>query len=173
MYSNSFPPIANDDSRILILGSMPGQASLRDSQYYAHPRNAFWPILCTLLDGEKSGADKDASYQQRLNLLLQRGVAVWDVMANCYRRGSLDADIAEDSIEPNQFSPFLQHHQKVSAIYFNGAKAEQSFNRYVLADIAPLYPDLHYQRLPSTSPAHASQSFEQKLAAWRNITEYL
>lgn len=156
-----------------MLGSMPGQASLRDSQYYAHPRNAFWSILCALLDGERNGTNKDSSYQQRLNLLLQRGVAVWDVMANCYRPGSLDADIAEDSIKPNKFNHFLQQHPKLSAIYFNGAKAEQSFNKYVLADIAPLYPNLHYERLPSTSPAHASLSFEQKLSAWRPITEYL
>jgi double-stranded uracil-DNA glycosylase len=158
----SFPPLANPQARILILGSMPGKASLMAQQYYAHPRNAFWPMM-----GELFGAYPQLDYADRVNLLLDNGAALWDVLKSCRRDGSLDASIHKNSMICNDFAGFLQAHPLIANVYFNGAAAEQSFRRLVLPCINPEY--LSFQRLPSTSPAHAALSFQQKLASWRCI----
>lgn len=150
---------------------MPGQASLRETQYYAHPRNAFWPIMCELLSEPKKRIDSKAPYVDRIGLLQRKKIALWDVLARCYRPGSLDSNIDESSIEVNDFAGFLSSHSSVNAIFFNGGKAEQTFQRHVLID-SESHP-ITYHRLPSSSPAHASMSFEQKLDAWRGILGYL
>jgi hypoxanthine-DNA glycosylase len=159
----SFPPISDKAARILILGSMPGEASLRARQYYAHPRNAFWPIVSDLLAFPVS-----APYDDRLRHLCARGVALWDVLGSCVRNGSLDASIDESSIVPNDFASFLSGHPRVRYVFFNGSKAEQAFLRHVVPTLDPVRAgELACRRLPSTSPAHASLSFGQKLEAWR------
>ncbi len=161
---HSFPPVADGDATILILGSMPGVASLRAGQYYAHPQNHFWRIL-----GELVGARPALPYAERIMRLTAARIALWDVLASCTRPGSLDAAIDKDSVMPNDFATFFARHPQVRRVYFNGATAELCYRRRVL----PLLPDgpRLYQRLPSTSPAHAGRSYEEKLAAWRVITQ--
>jgi double-stranded uracil-DNA glycosylase len=160
---HSFPPISDPASRLLILGSMPGKASLRAKQYYAHPQNAFWRIIAALFE-----LDADAPYEMRVDALRENGIALWDVMKSCTRASSLDSDVVESSIVPNAFPSFLRSHPRIGTICFNGAKAEQSFQRYALPRLGAR-GDLAYYRLPSTSPAHASLSFAKKLAAWRAV----
>lgn len=158
----SFPPIARPDARILILGSMPGTASLAAGQYYAHERNAFWPVMAALL-----GFDAAAPYPERVGALQAAQVAVWDVLQACTRPGSLDSRIEKDSLIMNDFAGFLDSHPLVAAIFFNGSTAENCFRRQVLPQLGGR--GLHYARLPSTSPAHASLSLAQKCEAWRAI----
>ena len=159
----SFAPIAAADATRLILGSMPGVASLRAGQYYAHPRNQFWRIVAELL-----GIDPGMPYAGRIGALASSGIALWDVLESCSRAGSLDAAIEKGSVVPNDFATFFACHPRVRRVFFNGATAEQCYRRRVL----PLLPagTLTYLRLPSTSPAHAAMSYEEKLAAWRVIT---
>lgn len=157
----SFPPIAAPDARLLILGSMPGGASLAAAQYYAHPRNAFWPVMADLF-----GLDPDAGYARRCDALTRQRVAVWDVLRACVREGSLDASIDTRTIETNDFAGFFASHPGIEAVYFNGATAEQVYRRRVLPALPPAVAALPLTRLPSTSPAHASLSPEQKRRAW-------
>lgn len=159
----SFPPIFRADARLLILGSMPGAESLRRGEYYAHPRNAFWPIMGALLN-----AGPDRPYSARIRLLQSAGVAVWDVIARCRRRGSLDAEIAPESIRPNDIPALIRGAPRLQWVFFNGQAAEYWFRRCFgsLADRPPLCR-LRWMRLPSTSPAHAALSFEDKLDRWR------
>jgi hypoxanthine-DNA glycosylase len=158
-----FPPLARADARLLILGSMPSRESLARQQYYAHPRNSFWPILTELLDID------DDSYAQRTAQVVLRGIAIWDVLQACYRSGSLDSAIDERSIVTNDFPDFFRRHRRIRRVFFNGAKAESVYLRHVLPGLSGAATDLHLQRLPSTSPAHAGMSLEQKKAAWRAI----
>ena len=158
----SFPPIENPDATLLILGSMPGKESLRAGQYYAHPRNAFWPIM-----GELTGATPDLPYEIRIEKMKAAGIALWDVLASCTRPGSMDADIDPDSIRANDFAAFFRKHPRITHVYFNGAMAEQYFHKHVGESLGE--QKLRYQRLPSTSPAHASLSHAQKVKAWRAI----
>jgi hypoxanthine-DNA glycosylase len=157
----SFDPIARRDARTLILGSMPGAASLAAGRYYAHPRNAFWRIMAELL-----GFDPQAPYATRARALCAARVALWDVLHSCVRRGSLDTMIVNDSEVANDFRAFFRAHPRIDTVCFNGAKAEASYRRHVLPGIAAGF---RYVRLPSTSPAHAGLSYARKLAAWRAI----
>lgn len=157
----SFAPIESPDARVLILGSMPGAASLTAARYYAHPQNLFWPIM-----GRLVGAAPELDYQRRLQLLRSGGIALWDVLAQCEREGSLDSAIRDDTAVANDFAGFFTRHPHVRTVLFNGAKAENSFKRFVLKPLAR--PDLHLLRLPSTSPANASQRLEMKVSAWRD-----
>jgi len=161
-YIHSFAPIAAPDATLLILGSMPGKASLLANQYYAHPRNAFWPIMGALF-----GAGADLPYAKRVRALKQAGVAVWDVLASCTRGSSLDSDIDEASIVPNDFVSLFNACPGIRRVYFNGTKAEVSFRRYVLPVLGETA--LIFERLPSTSPANASWSQARKLNAWRRV----
>jgi double-stranded uracil-DNA glycosylase len=162
----SFPPIESKSARVLVLGSMPGAASLQAGRYYAYPHNAFWPIM-----GELFGAGPTVAYEKRILLLKRTGLALWDVMASCVREGSLDADIDEDSIVANDFPAFFDAHPRVTQVFFNGAKAEACFRRYVSPYLSGR--GLQFTRLPSTSPAHASLSMEKKLRAWRAVAAVL
>ncbi|WP_421861793.1 DNA-deoxyinosine glycosylase [Motiliproteus sp.] len=160
--AQSFAPVIDAGAKLLILGSMPGQRSLEQQQYYAHPRNAFWPIMAELL-----GFDVDLPYNERLAQLTRHGIALWDVLAECRRPGSLDSSIVEQSIRPNDFAALLDLHPTIGAIFFNGAKAEQAFKRYVLPTLSDRQQQLTRQRLPSTSPAHAAMKLSQKKLFWK------
>ena len=164
--ARSFPPIASADARVLILGSMPGRASLAAGQYYAHPRNAFWPIMGRLLD-----FDAARDYQARVDALKVAGIAVWDVLHSCHRPGSLDSAIDDDSLVANDLPSFLAAHPEIRHVFFNGAKAETCFHRHIKRTMAE--PQIGFARLPSTSPAHAGLPFEKKLEAWRAVTRAL
>lgn len=164
--ARSFPPLARRDARLLILGSMPGAESLRRREYYAHPHNQFWPIMGALF-----GAGRELPYRERVARLLDRGIAVWDVLKACERPGSLDSAIVPGSEVVNDFRAFFRRHPGIGAICFNGAKSESVFARAVRPGLARA--DLRLTRLPSTSPAHAGLSRAAKLAAWRRIGESL
>lgn len=157
-----FPPIAQPSARVLVLGSMPSIASLAAGQYYAHPRNQFWPIV-----GEICGFEAASPYERRVAMLRAAGIAVWDVVASCVRVGSLDSGIDEGSIIVNTFSAFLDAHPCIGRVCFNGRKAETAWRRYVLREL-PRARELRYELLPSSSPAHAGMSYPRKLRAWRH-----
>ena len=124
--SFGFPPVSRADARVLILGSLPGQASLAARQYYAQPRNAFWPLM-----GRLFGAGVELAYEDRLRRLTESGVALWDVCASARRPGSLDAKIEALTVAPNDFAGFFQAHRGIGLICFNGAAAERLFERHV------------------------------------------
>lgn len=159
---HSFDPIAAPDAKILILGSMPGRASLAAGQYYAHAQNAFWRIMAELL-----GFDATAPYAVRVQALESSGIALWDVLLSCEREGSLDADIVRKTLLANDFAKFFRGHPKITRIFFNGSTAETCFKRHASHLINGF--DLRLARLPSTSPANAAIPFLQKLEAWRAI----
>jgi TDG/mug DNA glycosylase family protein len=158
---HGFAPVAAPGARILVLGTMPGVASLDAAQYYAHPRNTFWPIM-----GELAAAHPDLPYAQRLAALKRAGIALWDVLAACERPGSLDASIVAHSVVPNDIGALLARHLGIALIAFNGAPAEALFRRHIMLP-ERLAARVRLQRLPSTSPANASWSPARKLAAWR------
>jgi len=160
-----FAPIAQESATVLILGSMPGRESLTRQQYYAHPRNAFWPIISALFDLAESG------YEEKARELAENGVAVWDVLQACFRCGSLDSNIDDSTIVTNDFHSFFVNHCKVARIFFNGTKAESVYRKYVLPQLGPDWAELPLKRLPSTSPAHAGMSLEQKTEAWKAVRE--
>src|SRR6516162_2492392 len=149
----SFPPIVSPRSKLLILGSMPGEASLKAGQYYAHPRNAFWHIM-----GDLFGAGPSLPYRERVVILKSVGVALWDSLQACIRPGSLDASIKEEVA--NDFPALFAKYPKIAHVFFNGRKAERSFLRHTTT----LSQDRHvFARLPSTSPAHAAMRLEAKV----------
>lgn len=165
---SGFPPVALPSARALILGSMPGRKSLDEAKYYAHPRNAFWKIMEACF-----AVPADADYTERCQRLAACDVALWDVIGHCEREGSLDSAIRPASLEPNEFGEFFKHHPEIGHVFFNGAKAEEVFKRLVLPEIGAHSSAFVYHRLPSTSPAYAALSFEEKLQAWRKVTEVL
>ena len=156
---HSFGPIEDRDAEVLILGSMPGQASLNAGQYYAHPQNAFWRIMSELLR-----FDPACAYEVRVQALKTARIALWDVLQSCIREGSADAMIARDTQIANDFRTFFRRHRRITRVYFNGATAEACYKRHVLPQVGS---PVRYARLPSTSPAHASMPYARKLAAWR------
>jgi len=165
-HARSFPPLSAPDARILILGSMPGLASLAANEYYAHPRNAFWPLM-----GEMLGFSPQLAYSERAAALCRARVAVWDVLYSCRRQGSLDSAIEDDTLVANDLAGFLAGHPAIRYIFFNGAKAESCFRRHI--KLAMPQREIAFTCLPSTSPAHAGRSLEQKLAAWRVVADVL
>lgn len=162
----SFPPIAAPDARVLVLGSMPGEPSLKAWEYYANKQNHFWRIL-----GELLGFEATAPYVARMHHVQSARVAVWDVLLSCEREGSLDSAIKRTSREVNDFQSFFAVYTKITHIFFNGGAAESCFCSLVLPRLGDR--ELNLARLPSTSPANASYSFARKLAEWRAILEPL
>jgi len=156
--SQSFPPIARADARVLILGSLPGQRSLLEQEYYAHPQNAFWRIMNDLVGAE-------GSYQQRCDALLDSGIALWDVLAESVRPGSLDSDIRMDTARANDFARLFRDCPDIGCVCFNGRKAAAMFQRFV----GPDSYTMRFETLPSTSPAYAAMPFDEKLARWRAV----
>lgn len=161
-YVQSFAPRIGRRCRVLILGSMPGARSLAAGQYYAHPQNQFWPTMQAVF-----GVDAGLPYEQRIARLHACGVGLWDVLRGCERRGSLDSAIAAESEVPNAIPELLVQRRDIAVIAFNGAKAAEAFRRHVAAQIAPQRLNmLSLHALPSTSPAHASMSRDEKLRRW-------
>ncbi|KIQ19664.1 DNA-deoxyinosine glycosylase [Rhodococcus sp. MEB064] len=158
---HSFAPLVGASPHTLLLGSMPGVASLRAGQYYAHPRNAFWPIMAQLVDFRA-----DDPYDDRVAALTASGIAVWDVLELCTREGSLDSAIDADTAVANDLAGFVTDHPTVRRIFLNGAAAEKLFLRHVRLPRA-----VACRRLPSTSPAHASSTLAEKTEAWRVVME--
>jgi double-stranded uracil-DNA glycosylase len=154
----SFPPVVERGASVLILGSMPGKMSLAARQYYAHPQNSFWRIMRELVD-----LDPEASYPERLDGLKSAGIALWDVVHSCQRKGSLDSAIRNP--RPNDFAAFFRKHASIQLVCFNGAKAERCYLQLVLPTLAE--PSPRRALLPSSSPAHAGMSFQHKVARWR------
>ncbi len=157
----SFAPIYALDARVLVVGSMPGVASLNARQYYAHPRNAFWPIIFGLW-----GLEPPDDYDARLRFLTGRGIALWDVAHTCQREGSLDA--AMRAVEPNDFAMLFAAAPGIAHVFCNGTAAHVLYRRLV----QPSYPHITVTRLPSTSPA-LTIPIPQKLAAWRVLQNAL
>ncbi|KAB2969135.1 MAG: DNA-deoxyinosine glycosylase [Zoogloea sp.] len=157
-----FPPVASPTAHTLILGSMPGEASLQAGRYYANPRNHFWSVMGHLLN-----AGPELPYEVRLQRLTAAGFALWDVLKACERQGSLDSNIVRDSIVPNNFEIFLRQHPHITRIFFNGTTAEAAFRRHVLGKLQ--VPGIQFVRLPSTSPANARLTLEKHLQAWQVI----
>lgn len=158
----SFPFVVSPKAKILILGSMPGERSLQEQQYYAHPENIFWEIM-----GELFGAGCGVDYQKRLKILNQNGIALWDVAFQCHRPGSLDTNIRMESVVPNNFISLFSRCPKIERVFFNGHKSEQLFRKLVLENLGDHASKLRFKRLPSTSPAHASLTRDQKKVRWR------
>lgn len=151
-------PIIAPATRLVVLGSFPSEASLAAQQYYAHPRNHFWPILSALWGVEL----RQLPYAERIAVVRERGLGIWDVYARCRREGSLDSAI-EDA-EPNDLAGLLLRAPQLAAVAHNGGESARSMRVTRALGVA-------VHRLPSTSPANASWSFERKLAAWREVLE--
>jgi hypoxanthine-DNA glycosylase len=154
-----FRPIDPPHARILILGTLPGQASLAAGQYYAHPRNAFWPILETVL-----GIPRGAPYAERIDALRRHGIALWDVFHSAVRPGSLDGDIRDAT--PNDFPALFARCPGIRRVLGNGALAHRAYLRRVQPTLPAAFAGLPVLPLPSTSPAHAGMSLAEKTRAW-------
>ncbi len=157
----SFPPIVDAQARVLVLGTLPGEELLRRQQYYAHPRNLFWPILFALFDAAPA-----ADYAAKLAFAAARRVALWDVCAVGEREASADASIRRE--EPNAIDRLLDMHPLIRAVAFNGTGARRLYDRHFARR-----PSLAYLALPSTSPAHARLDFAAKLGQWTALCEAL
>jgi double-stranded uracil-DNA glycosylase len=161
MDARGFAPMAAPSAKVLVLGTLPGEESLRRGEYYANPRNVFWRIVESLF-----GIPREATYAERARELSEVGVALWDVCAAATRPGSLDLSIRRGTEVPNDFAAFLAAHPHVKLICFNGAKAASLFREHV-----KLSGTVRCVDLPSTSPAHAAMSFDDKLKRWDVIRE--
>ena len=160
MESVGFAPIARADAQILILGSLPGQRSIDAGEYYAHPQNAFWTIMRSLTCA-------DGDYDERCQALLEHKIALWDVLASSVRAGSMDSAIQMDTAKANNFQAFLTEHRDLRLICCNGRKAAQLYARLVAPEFGA--DNLRVATLPSTSPAYAAMTVNDKLAKWRSI----
>jgi len=152
----SFPPIVNSDSRILILGTMPGEKSLHSKQYYANKSNQFWRIISFITEEDILSRD----YNSKISLLLKHKIAIWDVLMHCQREGSLDINISDEA--PNDFTSFFYKYPNIIAVYFNGASAENMFAKYKLRKTG-----LAYELLPSTSSMNTSMTCNEKAEYWK------
>jgi double-stranded uracil-DNA glycosylase len=157
----SFPPIVDANCRLLVLGTLPGEESLRRREYYAHPRNLFWPIVFGLF-----GLAPTPAYDDRVAFVLGRDIALWDVCAAAHRLASADTTIRGE--EPNAIDALLDRYPAIRAIAFNGSTARRLYDRHFTRR-----PDRRYLALPSTSPAHARLGFAEKLASWRVVHDSL
>lgn len=161
MRKSSFPPVVADDTRVLILGSLPGERSLAERRYYAHPRNLFWRLVGGAIGRELEALD----YQARLAALLEARIGLWDTVASARRTGSLDTAIRE--AEPNPLADLVARLPDLRAVAFNGARAAAIGGALLAGTPHTLLP------LPSSSPAYAAMPFAEKQRLWRTIGEFL
>jgi len=159
--STGFPPIVNSGANVLVVGSLPSRKSIETSEYYAHPQNAFWRIM-----GELFGAGCNVPYAERIDILKANNIAIWDVLSESVRPGSMDAHIDLSKSKPNDFMSFLKTYSNIRLMCFNGQKAATMFRDMVLSQHCELYSGLRFETLPSTSAAFASMPFEEKLRKW-------
>ncbi len=160
----AFPPVARADARVLILGSLPGEESLRRGEYYGKKANRFWWIM-----GALAGAPPEMPYPERLQRLQERRIALWDVCASAFRTGSLDSAIQRASVVPNDFAAFFAAHPQIALVCFNGRPAAKLYQDLVLPTVPSAAAAIRRAILPSTSPAHAAMPPETKLAQWRAV----
>lgn len=158
----SFQPIIDKRSRILILGSMPGVESLKLQQYYANPRNQFWKIIYALFNKELS-----EDYEERVSFIKEKRIALWDVIENCHREGSLDLAIKDEIA--NDFQSLFKDYPSISTIFFNGEKAYLTYKKQIGFKGSP---NLSFLKLTSSSPAN-TKKHEEKLREWEIIKELL
>ena len=169
VHCESFPPLLGRNPRVLVLGSMPCTTSLDAGEYYAHPRNAFWPVMDVLV-----GAGPELPYAKRTKRLTDAGVALWDVLARCEREGSLDTAIALHTERPNAIAELIAVNPSVRAVFLNGGKSMAAFRRHIVPAIDPAkLRELHIEQMPSTSPANARLSIADKINAWRVVEAWL
>lgn len=178
--AESFPPIMGSRVHTLILGTVPGQASLKTAQYYAHPRNAFWPIMLAITSNQEPSYDspKSVDYTHRCQQLCDHGYAIWDVLASCTRPGSLDSKIVKETERPNNIATLVLAHPELTRIIFNGKTAETLFKRHIANALPRSVQTLGSKTdenptdairlicLPSTSPAMASLTLAIKHQVW-------
>lgn len=157
----SFEPICDENSKVLILGTMPSPASLKAGMYYSHPQNAFWRIL-TDLTGDETGT----ANQSRREFLLRHGIALWDTLKMCEREGALDSSIKSE--EPNDVADLIKRCPRVKAVFLNGGAALRYYKKYHAKNIA-----MPFFALPSTSPANARGGYKAKLQGWAGLKEFL
>ena len=161
MRKTAFAPIVNTDSKILILGTIPGTESLRRQQYYGHKFNQFWKIIFSLFDEEFSD-----EYDKRIALLLRHNIALWDVLQSCEGQGSADTDIKNE--QANDFDSFFKQYPGIRTVFFASRKAEQFYKKYV-----GLNNRLTFYTLPSPSTANARMTLQQKIEKWELIKDKL
>lgn len=161
-------PQVDAKARVLLLGSMPGAASLHQAQYYAHPRNRFWPLMAAVC-----GVDMQWEYSQRIAGLQQAGIGLWDVIGQCRRRGSLDTAIVRGSEVVNPLPQLMGTLPHLRVIACNGAAAHAAFRRWVRPQLPPALAGLPLLALPSTSPANAAWSLPRLLEQWRQLQPWL
>jgi hypoxanthine-DNA glycosylase len=164
--SRGMPPFADARTRVLVIGTLPGQMSLAARQYYAQPHNAFWRVIEDLC-----GVPRSLPYRARVATLLERGIGLWDVCASACRPGSLDASIARDTIVANDFARLFCRWPGIERLCFNGATAAGLYRRLVLPTLDDAARSMSTVVLPSTSPAHAGMPYAQKLARWSVLVE--
>lgn len=157
----SFPPIVDQNARILLLGTMPGERSIRMQQYYGHAGNQFWKILFSLFNEPLSN-----DYEIRKGLLLRNNIALWDVLQYCEGKGSADSAIRNEV--PNDFSSFFYSNPKIKHIFLTSKKANAFYDKYIGKS-----SEKEYYLLPSPSRANTWKNFEKKLEDWKIILQYL
>jgi len=162
---SSFLPVVDKNTRILVLGSLPGEESLRQGQYYANPRNSFWKIIFRIF-----GQSIPDSYHEKLSFLKSKGIGLWDVILTAERDGSLDSKIRNEI--PNEFSTLLKQYIDIRVLIFNGRKAEKAFKRLIVGK-QDLPDRLLFKYFPSTSPANSKISFEAKASYWNELMDFL
>jgi hypoxanthine-DNA glycosylase len=162
---NSLPPIVDERTKVLVIGSMPGKQSLEKQQYYGNPRNHFWPII-----GQLFNIEIPENYEQKLDMLRSKGMGLWDSIQSCERQGSLDATIKNEI--PNDFQKLFQMFPQIQLVLFNGGKSFDVFKKHVGLT---LLAGRDYQKMPSTSPIPGKniKSFDEKVEAWGIIKQYL
>lgn len=165
MIQNILPPVVDERTKVLIVGSMPGVPSLEKQQYYGNPRNHFWGII-----GELTNQSVPESYDDRLQLVKQYRVGLWDVIQACERVGSLDSHIKNEM--PNDFTALFRQYPHIDVVVFNGTKAYEVFKKYIGF---ALLEGKNYYKMPSTSPVPGRyvKTFEQKVEIWRVIEPYI
>jgi len=172
MSVQSFSAVCDATTHTLVLGTMPGVASINAVEYYAHKRNAFWPIMLAMINDIPASyhLPQQVDYQSRIAQMLGKRIGLWDVLAQCEREGSLDSAIQSDSVVVNNFVALLDQYPHISTIAFNGKTAQKLFNRHALPVLieSQINTDkIRWLSLPSTSPAMAALNLDEKFNIWR------